>query len=239
VEKSIFVWLSYWKVKFIYDLSLGFSMPPYAQYVAIFLVFCVASAFSFWKLYFLRDPPKVIAPGNNVVSPADGLVVKIVPFGSASEKSVDKGLLGKVKFYTDDVAPKGYFIVIRLHLYDIHYQRSPIAGAVVTQKYSKGKFLNAVIGAEKLKATFENEKNEMLISGIIDGERVKTKVIQVAGFAARRIESYVKENQKLEKGEHLGVINLGSQVVLVVPEINLKIAEGDRVSGGETIIGVV
>lgn len=214
-------------------------MPPYAQYVAIFLVFCVAVAFSFWKLYFLRDPPKVIAPGENIVSPADGLVVKIVPFGSSEEKSVDKGLLGKVKFYTDDVAKKGYFVVIRLHLYDIHYQRSPIAGTVVSQKYSKGKFLNAVVDAEKLKATFENEKNAMLISGSVGGKDMKVKVIQVAGFAARRIESYVQEKQKLEKGEHLGVINLGSQVVLVVPEVDLRVAEGDRVSGGETTIGVL
>lgn len=197
----------------------------------------------FWKFYFLRNPEKRISTDpSGIVSPADGLIVKIVPFGKTTEPvTIDKGLLGKVRFFTKDVSSSGYFIVIRLHIYDVHYQRSPITGAVVKQQYTSGKFLNAVADAANLTATLENEKNEILIEGIIDKKKtkIKVKVIQIAGFLARRVSSFVQEKQKLKKGELLGVINLGSQVVLVVPKITLQIKEGDRVSGGETIIGVI
>lgn len=219
------------------------------KYLLIGTAVLIIAFLLFWRLYFLRNPEKQITPGENViVSPADGKIVKIVPFNpgllqesgaQGSEVTVEKGLLGKVKFLTDDVAESGYFIVIRLHLYDIHYQRTPLAGTVVQQKYTRGKFLNAVVGAEKLIATLENEKNEILLEGVVKNEKVRTKIIQVAGFAARRITSFVQEGQTLEKGQSIGLINLGSQVVLVVPEIDLQIHEGQNVSGGETIIGVI
>ena len=211
------------------------------MYFLIWGAALLAAFFLFWNFYFLRNPDKNIpSQKNSVVSPADGLIVRIVPFNfSTTKKKVDKGMWGNVRFYTHDVAQSGYFIVIRLHLYDIHYQRSPVSGIVVRQVYTKGKFLNAVVDAEALTATFENEKNEILIEEMIGKRKVRVKIIQVAGFAARRIVSYVHEKQKIEKGELLGLINLGSQVILVVPKLNLQVKEGDRTSGGETLIGMV
>lgn len=209
--------------------------------VLTFLSIAFLCFWIFWKFYFLRNPEKQIPTDPfAIVSPADGLIVKIVPFGKTAEKAtVEKGILGKINFLTKDVSSSGYFIVIRLHVYDVHYQRSPITGTIIAQQYAPGKFLNAVADAANLTATLENEKNEILIEGNINKKKTKirVKVIQIAGFLARRIQSFVHEKQKLKKGELLGVINLGSQVVLVVPDIALQIKEGDRVSGGETIIG--
>ena len=65
----------------------------------------------------------------------------------------------------------------------------------------------------------------------------KIKVIQIAGFLARRISCYVKENQNVIKGNKLGLINLGSQCVLVLPtKAKIKVKEGQQVYAAETII---
>ena len=184
----------------------------------------------FWKFYFLRLPWRDI-PWKGVVSPADGKVVRIIKYGG-NKTDVKKGILGKVKVFTKDVAKEGYLVVIMLTPFNVHYQRAPTDGKILSVKYSKGKFLNAVKGASGMKASFENEKNEILIS---NGKK-KYKVIQVAGFLARRIEWYVKKNEKIHKGQLLGRINLGSQVILVLPRGKMAIKTGERVVDGETII---
>ena len=64
----------------------------------------------------------------------------------------------------------------------------------------------------------------------------KIKVIQVAGFLARRVESFVKKNEELLKGQKIGKILLGSHVVLIMPDLHLLVKKGDKVVAGETII---
>ena len=82
--------------------------------------------------------------------------------------------------------------------------------------------------------SLENEKNEIIIKNPDIG---KIKVIQIAGFVARRIESFVTEGQNIEKGHRIGRINLGSQVSLILPKnITLEVKEGQRVKAGSTII---
>ncbi len=184
----------------------------------------------FWKTYFLRKPKREI-PKKGLVSPADGKIIKIIQYDKKG-RTVRKGVLGKVKVMTKDVAEEGNIIVIMMTITNAHYQRAPYDGDVEKIRYSKGTFLNAVKGAEDLKATFENEKNEILIKT----KKGRIKVIQVAGILARRIESYTKPKQKIHKGEVLGRINLGSQVILITPKTKLEVKEGDKVVDGETIM---
>lgn len=113
-------------------------------------------------------------------------------------------------------------IVITLNLWNKHYQISPVDGIVKEIKYKKGKFLNAVFNK---RATFENERNEIIINNI--------KVIQIAGLLARRIKCYVREKQKIKKGEKIGRIAFGSQVILELPG-KLNIKKG-RIKIGEMI----
>jgi len=182
----------------------------------------------YYYLWFLRDPIREIPKDTNlVVSPTDGKVVNIFSFKDDKVK-LKKGW-GTIKTTTNDVAKEGYIIQIMMTPLDVHYQRSPIEGKVVSQKYSKGKFMNAVTGLNL--DILENEKNEFLIKG-----EITVKVIQVAGFLARRIHTFV-QNEKVLKGEQIGVIKLGSQVVLIVPKIKLDVKEGDYVYGGSSVIG--
>ena len=193
------------------------------------IAFIVLLIVLFWRCWFLRLPARNI-PKKGIVSPAYGRVVKIINFSGTSVR-VPKGMRGIVNTLTSDVAKTGSVIVTMLTPLDVHYQRSPVDGVVEKITYRKGKFKNAVFGAGKL-AGIENEKNEILIK--FGSQRVK--VVQVAGAAARRIECYVKKGQKVKKGEVIGLINFGSQVLLVLPKKKLKIKNGQRVVDGETVI---
>ncbi|NQV08988.1 phosphatidylserine decarboxylase family protein [Candidatus Woesearchaeota archaeon] len=185
--------------------------------------------YGFYRFVFLRDPKRRI-PKQGIISPADGKIVKILKTGN--NITVNKGLIGKINTITKDVAKTCHIIVIMMNIHNVHVQRSPIKGTIKQIKYSKGKFLNAVFGASSLKA-LENEKNEI----IIENKNLKIKIIQVAGFVARRIKCYVKQNQKINKGERIGMIDLGSQVILVLPEkVKILVHEGEIVKAGMTII---
>ena len=82
--------------------------------------------------------------------------------------------------------------------------------------------------------SFLNESNEIVMMTKLG----KIKIIQIAGFLARRIKCFIKEKQNVNKGERIGMISLGSQVSLILPDkIRLRVKIGDRVKAGETIIG--
>ncbi|MBT3406249.1 phosphatidylserine decarboxylase family protein [Candidatus Woesearchaeota archaeon] len=184
----------------------------------------------FWKFYFLRNPDRITPEGNNVVSPADGKVVRVLKINN--DKIIEKGLLGKVKIVSEDVFKKGYLIAIMMTPLDVHYQRVPIDGEVIRKKYKSGNFHNVVRGAKSIRI-FDNERNEILMKTKIG----RVKVVQIAGALARRISDFVKTNQNIKKGELLGLINLGSMVCLLLPEkVNLRVKEDEKVKAGETII---
>ncbi len=190
---------------------------------ALFVLFLL-----FWKFWFLRDPKRKIPKGNNIVSPADGRINKII-VGNKWKQKINKGLMGRINTLAGDISKDYYLINIVMTPFDVHIQRSPIEGKVESVKHTRGKFKNAVTKG----VAIENEKNEILIAG-----KVKVKVIQIAGAVARRIVCFVKKNQNLNKGERLGLINLGSQVSIIMPaDVKLIAKEGQRVKAGETIIG--
>jgi len=180
----------------------------------------------FWRFWFLRDPVRSIPEGENIVSPADGKIIKIVNIKS-DKIEIDKGIFGKIKTISKDVKNAQYLISIFMSPLDVHVQRAPINGSIVNVKYQKGKFL----AANTLEA-LQNENNEILIE-----EYDTVKVIQIAGFIARRIECFVKKGEKILKGHKIGRINLGSQVSIILPKnVNIKVKEGQKVKAGSTII---
>ena len=181
----------------------------------------------FWRFWFLRNPDRKIPHGKNIMSPADGKVNKIIRSDSEFSQ-IEKGI-GKVRTMAKDVSNNYVLVNIVMTPLDVHFQRAPIQGEVTKTKHTKGKFKNAVTKSIAL----ENEHNEILIEG-----EHNIKIVQIAGFLARRIKCYVKPNNKVKKGQVIGLINLGSQVSIIMPaQINLNIKEGQRVKAGETIIG--
>jgi phosphatidylserine decarboxylase len=180
----------------------------------------------FWRFWFLRDPLREIPEGENMVSPADGKIIRIIEINS-SDLRIEKGALGMVKAASSDVKDAKYLISIFMSPLDVHVQRAPIDGVIRDVKYTAGSFkpANGLV--------LENENNQILIE---DFQQVK--VIQIAGLLARRIECFVKPGDKVVKGDRIGRINLGSQVTMIVPKnVVLTVKEGDRVKAGETIIG--
>lgn len=189
-----------------------------------------------YKFYFLRDPAIRTPDEDVIVSPAWGTISKIVEFGADDgEITITKGAMGKVHAQSANVSEKGWLINIVMTPMDVHYQYCPMPGKVLGVKHIPGTFLNAVKDAKTLRAALENESAHTLIAHK-DDPSFRCKVVQIAGFVARRIVPFLKENQQVDRGQKLGVIKLGSQVSLLIPKLQLDVQEGDRMIGGQTII---
>src|SRR6267154_1378864 len=164
-------------------------------------------------LWFFRDPDRHITtlPGA-LVSPGDGKVTDI-SLVTASEKSL-------------------YRISIFLNVFDVHVNRSPIAGIIRDVHYQKGKFLNAM-GPNSAQ---ENEQNIVTIEG--EGRTVIFK--QIAGLIARRIVFNFKVGDHVACGERVGLIKFGSRVdVLFDRDAEVRVKRGARVKGGSSVLAVL
>ena len=195
-------------VALLIALFLGVLISPYAAIVpAVIACYCI---------YFFRNPNRVIpADENLIVSPADGTVQDVVDVES-----------------DDFVKGTCHKVIIFLSVFDVHVNRSPIAGEIKIQKYICGRFRPAY----KDSVGFENERH--LIG--IENERLRVTVTQVAGILARRIVSWVTLDDKLEKGELYGLIRFGSCTEIVMPSsVEVTVKKGDKVRGGESIIGKI
>jgi len=157
--------------------------------------------------FFFRNPTRTIpADPQAIVSPADGKVVRLERVGNVTRMS------------------------IFLSLFDVHVNRSPIAGRIEAMDYRPGKFLVAFND----KASTDNERNIIMIG---DG-RIKLVFTQIAGIVARRIVFWKRIGDVVNKGELVGLIRFGSRVDVLFPagtEATVKL--GDRVRGGSSAIG--
>ena len=163
--------------------------------------------------WFFRDPERSIPEDpKSIVSPGDGKVVEIVP-----EK--------------DPLLEESYTrISIFLNVFNVHVNRVPISGKIQATRYNPGKFLNAA----SHKASLDNEQSAILLNN----GHVTILVKQIAGLIARRIVCWAKEGDEYERGQRFGLIRFGSRVDIFVPEgTEIKVAVGDIVSGGSSIIG--
>jgi len=164
---------------------------------------------------FFRDPERVVPAGDNlIVSPADGKVVSIAP---ASAGGMFDGAATRVSIFLSPL--------------DVHINRVPVAGKIDAVQYQPGKFLPAY----KADASERNEQNALKI--LCSGARV-IGVVQIAGVLARRIVCWVKRGDDLKRGDRFGLIMFGSRTDTYLPNgCSVEVAEGQRVKGGETIIG--
>ena len=164
---------------------------------------------------FFRDPERRIPDEEGlVVSPADGKVVSIAD------------VTGDSRFA--DAATR---VSIFLSPLDVHINRMPVRGRIDDVQYQPGRFL----AAYKKEASEKNEQNAL--KGVDEKGRL-FGVVQIAGVLARRIVCWVKPGDNLKRGERFGLIMFGSRTDLYLPrDCRLEISEGQRVKGGETILG--
>jgi phosphatidylserine decarboxylase len=196
-------------------------------------IFCLLLV-AFYRLWFLRQPQRNI-PNNPAVfvSPANGKVVSVKTWNSESliETKDDNGA---INVWTKDVDTAGTIISIQMTPLNVHYQRAPQSGKLLAEKYTKGNFNNAIVMSNNYGIRFENEHNEMLFE---TETGLKYKVIQIAGFVARRIEDYVDPHQSVKQGDVIGLIKLGSQVTVILPySVQPAVKAGDVTIDGETVI---
>ena len=191
--------------------------------------------FTYYQVWFLRQPDRNI-PGNDhvFVSPANGKIVSIHTWNSQS-LVVTKEEFGAINVWTKDVDSAGTIISIQMDVTNVHYQRAPVAGKIISETYTHGSFHNAVQMSNEYGIRFENEHNEFLME---TPSGKKYKVIQIAGFLARRIVDMTKPGQVVKQGDVIGLIKLGSQVTVLLPhDVQVLVKNGDVTVDGETILG--
>ena len=199
-------------------LFITFPIGLYAHasnnFVLIILYAILGSLFLFC-LNFFRDPVRSIPSEKSiVVAPADGKVVKIEYINDSN------------------IGESSQLVSIFLNVFNVHVNRVPIDGLVESVERKQGRFLAAF-------NHIASDENEQVIT-IINNESGKYKIKQIAGLIARRILCYAKEDMKLNKGDRLGFIRFGSRTDIIMPKkITLKVEVGQKVIGGETIIGTL
>jgi phosphatidylserine decarboxylase len=200
-----------------------------------FALFAVIALFLlYYKFWFLRFPERNIPNDNSVfVSPANGKIVAIAPWNSET-LVVTKEKFGAINVWTKDVDTAGTIVSIQMNVTNVHFQRAPLASKLLSERHVSGSFNNAVLMSNEYGIRFGNEHNELLFEAT-DGKRFK--LVQVAGFVARRIVDYVSPNQELKQGELVGLIKLGSQVTVLLPHgVKVNANVGDVVTEGETVL---
>jgi phosphatidylserine decarboxylase len=121
---------------------------------------------------------------------------------------------------------------IFLSIFDVHVNRSPIAGRIEAMDYKKGKFKAAFNHA----ASVENERNVIMVA---EGN-LKLVFTQIAGLVARRIVCWKRVGDTVAKGELIGLIRFGSRVDVLFPAgTEATVKPGTRVRGGSSAIGIV
>ena len=157
--------------------------------------------------FFFRDPQRDVPTGP-------GLIV-----------SAADGRVTRIENYEDSK-----LVSVFLSPLDVHINRSPIAGKITNIKYTEGKKTPATSD----NASLVNERNSL----IIEGESVTVTCTQIAGILARRIVCWPKAGDNLERGQKFGLIKFGSRTDILMPaSVEIAVKIGDRVKGGETIIG--
>jgi phosphatidylserine decarboxylase len=190
------------------SLLLFWLWPPLA-WLAVLATAYVA--------YFFRDPPRVTPLRDGlVVAPADGRI-------SAIERVRPPAELG----LGDEPRLR---VSIFLSVFDVHINRTPVAGRITRSVYVPGSFLNAALD----KASEENERRALVIATAAGAE---IGVVQIAGLIARRIVTFAKEGDSVGIGERFGLIRFGSRVDLYLPPgRGALVAVGQRTVGGETVV---
>lgn len=162
--------------------------------------------------YFFRDPARTVPTGNGiVVSPADGKVLVVERIDPSDASSATQ-------------------VSIFLSPLDVHINRAPVGGTIESVTYKPGEFR---VASRKI-ASEVNEQNVISIRGA----EVSIVARQIAGLVARRIVCWKKAGDHVETGERIGLMKFSSRMdVIMTSDIEVLCRLGDRVVGGETVIG--
>ena len=169
-----------------------------------------------WVYYFFRDPDRIsINDENFLVSPADGLILKVEETDGPQELKLENRKFKKISIF--------------MNVFDCHVNRTPCAGKITEILYKPGKFFNASLD----KASEENERNYYKISNTAGEDII---VVQIAGLIARRIVTEVGENSELKQGDRIGMIRFGSRADIYFENYDPLVKVNQKTIAGETLL---
>ncbi len=193
-----------------------------AKFIGSMVLALTGALFGLWALfviftfYFFRDPEPAVPAGKNLVlAPGHG---KVDTIDTATEPEFLGGECQRISIF--------------LSVFDVHVQNAPLTGRIAFFKHSPGQYLNAM-RADSAKF------NENVLLGIEAGEPMGEKigVRLIAGLIARRIVPWIAQNDIVQRGERISLIQFGSRVDVYLPKsAKIKVNLGDRVVGGESIL---
>ncbi len=175
-----------------------------------------------WLLAFFRDPERAV-PGEQhlMVSPADGKVTDIIQIENC-----------------DLVGGPAVRVGIFLSVFNVHVNRAPCDGKVISVVYKKGKFINAMSSSH---ASEQNEANTVVLADPMTSRPIAA-VKQIVGLIARRIVCTASQGDVLQRGQRIGMIKFGSRTELYIPQWLgpvVKVSIGQKVRGAMDIIAVL
>jgi phosphatidylserine decarboxylase len=177
---------------------------------------CLWVLFALFTFYFFRDPnPLVPAGANLVIAPGHG---KVDAVDTTTEPDFMGGECQRISIF--------------LSVIDIHVQNAPVAARVAYFKHTPGQYLNA-LNADSAKF------NENVLIGLecVEPAGEKVGVRLIAGLIARRIVPWVQQNDTVQRGERISLIQFGSRVDVYLPrKAKIKVKLGDKVVGGESVL---
>lgn len=202
----------------------------------VLVIGAISISLLLWRFY--RDPERLPPEGENaILSPADGTIIYVkkmedgeIPF---SEKNGQKFPLHD--FVKSNVLkPRGQIIGILLTYLDVHVNRAPIGGRISLLKHIKGRFLSL----KKKEAVFQNERAFV----VIDNGGFKVGIVLIASRLVRKIVTYIREGNEVQRGQKIGMIRFGSQVDLILPDLpslNILVSPGEKVKAGLSVIAIL
>jgi len=194
-------------VSFLIPLCLIAVLLFLSGFLLAGLVFLALAVF---VSFFFRDPNRDIPQNKDtILSPADGRILEVSREPDGTTK-----------------------VSIFLSIWNVHINRSPIAGTVAELCYFPGKFRMAF----DKRASIDNEQNVL----VIRNSSFQVKFIQIAGLLARRIVCWKKQGDLVDIGERIGLIRFGSRVDIFLPATAaIMVGKGHKVRGGISVIGRV
>jgi phosphatidylserine decarboxylase len=167
----------------------------------------VALVLALFVTWFFRDPARAIpADPETLVSPADGRVVEVLPLADGATR-----------------------ISIFLSIFNVHVNRTPVAGEVVAVTRTPGVFLDA----RNPEASTRNVQAAVTVRT----PRGDVRFVQITGLIARRIVCHLSPGARVERGERYGLIRFGSRMdIFLPPAAAPTVRVGDRVRGGSDVI---
>lgn len=160
----------------------------------LFLILGIFSGLCILMFFvFFRDPTRII--GDGFVAAADGIIREV-----ATEQDPDVGRCVRVSTF--------------MNVYHVHVNRMPCDGKILRVRHVPGSYFPAF--------KKESERNERVVH-LVETQVGMIKIVQIAGFLARRIVPYVQENDIVKKGERIGLIRFGSRVDVLLPAKNIRV----------------